>query len=54
MAASGMTNREIAQALFVTVKAIALHLTHVYQKLDIAGRSQLVDALSDANSAPPG
>jgi DNA-binding CsgD family transcriptional regulator len=47
MAAAGMTNREIAQALFVTVKAVAGHLTHVYGKLDIAGRTQLPAALAD-------
>jgi DNA-binding CsgD family transcriptional regulator len=53
MAAAGMTNREIAQALFVTVKAIAFHLTHVYEKLDITGRAQLPAALGDTNSAAP-
>jgi DNA-binding CsgD family transcriptional regulator len=50
MAATGMTNREIAQALFVTMKAVALHLTHVYEKLDIAGRAQLPRALGAINS----
>lgn len=46
MAAGGMTNREIAQALFVTVKAVAMHLTHVYEKLHIDGRPQLATALA--------
>ena len=45
MAAAGMTNREIAQALFVTIKAVAGHLTHVYDKLDIPGRTELPAAL---------
>jgi len=49
MAAAGMTNREIAQALFVTIKAVKLHLTHVYEKLDIAGRAQLPDALGQTS-----
>src|SRR5712691_6025010 len=53
MAAAGMTNREIAQALFVTVKAVALHLTHVYEKLNITGRAQLPDALGDTTPAAP-
>jgi ATP/maltotriose-dependent transcriptional regulator MalT len=35
MAASGMNNREIAQALFVTRRTVEIHLTHSYQKLDI-------------------
>jgi DNA-binding CsgD family transcriptional regulator len=51
MAATGMTNREIAQALFVTIKAVASHLTHVYEKLDISGRAQLPGALGDTDSA---
>ena len=49
MAATGMTNREIAQALFVTMKAVALHLTRAYEKLDIAGRAQLSHALGAEN-----
>jgi DNA-binding CsgD family transcriptional regulator len=50
MAASGMTNREIAQALFVTIKAVALHLTRVYEKLEIAGRAQLPELLGRAST----
>jgi DNA-binding CsgD family transcriptional regulator len=49
MAAAGMTNREIAQALFVTIKAVAMHLTHVYEKLEISGRAQLETALRQAS-----
>jgi DNA-binding CsgD family transcriptional regulator len=45
MAATGMTNREIAQALFVTMKTVAMHLTRTYEKLDITGRAQLPTAL---------
>jgi DNA-binding CsgD family transcriptional regulator len=41
MAADGMSNREIAQALFITMKTVAMHLTHIYDKLDITGRTQL-------------
>ena len=51
MAAAGMTNREIAQALFVTIKAVALHLTHVYEKLDITGRTHLPGALGTTESS---
>jgi DNA-binding CsgD family transcriptional regulator len=53
MAAAGMTNREIAQALFVTIKAVASHLTHVYEKLDITGRAHLPAALEETNPATP-
>ena len=45
MAAGGMSNREIAQALFVTRRTVEVHLTHSYQKLDIASREQLAEAL---------
>jgi DNA-binding CsgD family transcriptional regulator len=54
MAAEGMTNREIAQALFVTMKAVAFHLTHVYEKLEIVGRAELPDALGETTPAAPG
>jgi DNA-binding CsgD family transcriptional regulator len=46
LAAGGRTNREIAQELFVTVKTVEFHLRHCYQKLDIARRNELADALS--------
>jgi DNA-binding CsgD family transcriptional regulator len=46
MAAEGPTNREIAQALFVTPKTVEVHLSSVYRKLGISSRSQLPSALS--------
>jgi DNA-binding CsgD family transcriptional regulator len=45
LAADGQTNREIAQALFVTPRAIEAHLSNVYRKLEIGSRSQLARAL---------
>ena len=45
MAAEGMTNREIAQALFLTENTIETHLRSVFRKLDIRSRSQLARAL---------
>jgi DNA-binding CsgD family transcriptional regulator len=47
LAASGPTNREIAQALFVTQRTIEVHLTSIYRKLGISSRSQLAGALAD-------
>lgn len=47
MAADGMTNREIAQALFLTRRTVETHLTHAYGKLGITGRTDLPSALSD-------
>jgi DNA-binding CsgD family transcriptional regulator len=45
MAATGLTNREIAQALFVTTKTVETHLHHAFQKLDIEARGDLAAAI---------
>jgi DNA-binding CsgD family transcriptional regulator len=45
MAAQDMQNKEIAQALFVTVKTVETHLGHVYSKLGISSRKELGAAL---------
>jgi class 3 adenylate cyclase/DNA-binding CsgD family transcriptional regulator len=46
MAADNMTNKDIAQALFVTPKTVEVHLSSVYRKLQISSRAQLPDALT--------
>ena len=46
LAASGMTNREIAQELFVTLKTVETHLRQAYRKLEITGRDALPAALA--------
>ncbi len=48
MAAAGMTNREIAQALFVTLRTVETHLTHAFPKLGIRSRRELPEALAAA------
>jgi DNA-binding CsgD family transcriptional regulator len=48
MAAEGHTNREIAQALYVTPKTVEVHLSNAYRKLDISSRRELAGALSAA------
>ena len=54
MAAEDLSNKEIAQALFVTVKTIEQHLSRVYRKLDLSSRRQLAGALgASAESAAP-
>jgi DNA-binding NarL/FixJ family response regulator len=45
MAAEGMTNRQIATELVVTVKAVEWHLSHVYRKLGISSRTRLPETL---------
>ncbi len=41
MAADGLTNRQIASELVVTIKAVEWHLSHVYRKLGISSRVNL-------------
>ena len=41
LAAGGMSNPEIAQALFVTVKTVEMHLGNAYRKLDVRSRHEL-------------
>jgi DNA-binding CsgD family transcriptional regulator len=45
-AAAGASNPEIAQALFVTVKTVEMHLSNAYRKLGISGRRELAEALA--------
>jgi len=46
MAAEGMSNREIAQRLFVTSKTVESQLGSAYRKLGVHSRDQLREALS--------
>jgi DNA-binding CsgD family transcriptional regulator len=45
LAAGELTNRQIAQTLFVTEKTIELHLTNAYRKLGIRSRFQLAGVI---------
>lgn len=46
LAAEGLTNREVAQSLFVSEKTVETHLGRVYRKLDIKSRHALPGALA--------
>ena len=52
MAAEEMSNKEIAQALFVTVKTVEVHLSSVYRKLEIGSRRELPAALYARHESP--
>jgi DNA-binding CsgD family transcriptional regulator len=43
LAGQGLSNRQIAQSLFISMKTVAVHLTHTYQKLGVAGRADLAE-----------
>lgn len=52
LVAEGRTNREIASALFLRERTVASHLTHIYAKLGVRSRTELVrQLLSRAPSA---
>lgn len=46
LAASGLSNQEIAARLYLSVRTVGNHLQSSYTKLGIGGRSELVDALT--------
>ena len=47
LAATGRTNRDIAQSLFITRKTVEMHLRNAYRKLDIDSRAELPEALTE-------
>jgi len=52
MAATGMTNREIGQQLYVSPRTVGSHLYRLFPKLGVTSRNQLADALDGAGEAP--
>jgi DNA-binding CsgD family transcriptional regulator len=51
LAATGHTNRDIAQQLFITVKTVEIHLANTYRKLGITRRHDLSSQLRTASPA---
>ncbi|MGA8368517.1 MAG: helix-turn-helix transcriptional regulator, partial [Acidimicrobiales bacterium] len=51
LAAEGLTNREIAQTLFVTARTVEGHLTNVFNKLYVNARTELRAALAAPTQA---
>jgi DNA-binding CsgD family transcriptional regulator len=52
LAADGMSNKDIAQTLFVTIKTVEVHLSHAYRKLEISSRAQLHEAFPTPSQSP--
>jgi DNA-binding NarL/FixJ family response regulator len=48
LAAQGCSNRAIAERLYITKRTVETHLTHTFQKLDVATRAQLPAVLGIA------
>ncbi len=51
LAIEGLSNRQIAEALFVTRKAVEWHLGNAYRKLDVRSRGELAGALGEPSQA---
>jgi DNA-binding NarL/FixJ family response regulator len=45
LAARGLSNREIAERLFLSPRTVGSHLYRIFPKLGIAARAQLRDSL---------
>jgi DNA-binding CsgD family transcriptional regulator len=52
LASQGLTNREIAQTLFVTARTVVGHLTSVFRKLQLDSRDELPAALGSGAQVP--
>jgi DNA-binding CsgD family transcriptional regulator len=53
LAADGLSNPQIAQALFISRKTVEKRLSEAYRKLDIRSRDQIADALAEPGAAIP-
>jgi DNA-binding CsgD family transcriptional regulator len=50
LAAGGASNPEIAQALFVTIKTVEMHLGNAYRKVGFSSRRHLAPLVPPAES----
>ncbi|MGB8506061.1 helix-turn-helix domain-containing protein, partial [Mycobacterium sp.] len=53
LAASGMTNRDVATALFISPKTVEANLVRVYRKLGIHSRAELGRRMRATNRETP-
>ena len=52
LAARGMSNRQIAEHLFISKRTVDAHLDHIYAKLGISSRVELLNALQLTRPKP--
>ena len=48
LVAVGMSNRQVASELFVSIKTVQFHLTHIYAKLGVGSRAELAAQFRDS------
>jgi DNA-binding CsgD family transcriptional regulator len=51
LVAEGLTNRDVAERLFVSIHTVNSHLRHVFAKLDINSRVELARLARDYEMA---
>ena len=54
LVASGSTNREVADALFLSQKTIEFHLRNVFRKLGLHSRAELASMAGRTGALAPG
>jgi DNA-binding CsgD family transcriptional regulator len=52
LVAEGRTNKEVAQALFVSVKTVEANLSRIYHKMGVRSRSELTRRIAAPQEAP--
>ena len=50
LVAAGMSNRQVAGELFISVKTVQFHLSHIYRKQDLESRTELAVHFRDHES----
>jgi DNA-binding CsgD family transcriptional regulator len=53
LAAAGHTNRQVAQALFLSPRTVEANLSRVYRKLGVSSRAELGAAMARKEPGPP-
>ena len=48
----GLTNREVASALFISVRTVESHLGRIYRKRGVRSRTELAASLPGRDTAP--
>ena len=57
LVAVGMSNRQVASELFISIKTVQFHLTHIYAKLGVSSRAELAAQFRNnetTETSPPG
>jgi DNA-binding CsgD family transcriptional regulator len=54
LVAVGMSNRRVASELFISIKTVQFHLTHIYSKLGVRSRAELAAQFRDPTATDEG